>query len=317
MAYRRFETKWIYLVKTLSQKVFKIVYIKNEGKFNENTYLIDGIPLFGAQESVAVYAIENEGETMLIDTSFSLMARRIILKLKEFGIYPAQKILLTHSHFDHIQGVNRLKRLMKDVDIKVFASSNAIKHLKSPNFMNDPFEAKVKPFESAIPLNEGDTIDLNGLELKILNFFGHTMDSIAVFDKKNKNIFVGDAIMNKRKDYYQGTFMPPEFHEPELLTTFQKLRNINNQLDSISLSHYGVWTGKDFKQIVKDMEEVHFSTKNAIINWYNENPSLNYIAKKYIDTFTPNANRYRGKNIELLEGTMSWFLEGLRRSGII
>ncbi len=297
--------------------MIKIVYINNEGKFNENAYLIDGIPLFGAQESVAVYAIENEGETMLIDASFSLMARRIILKLKEFDIYPAQKILLTHSHFDHIQGVNRLKRLIKDVEIEVFASSNAIKHLKSPNFMNDPFEAKVKPFEGTIPLNEGDTIDLNGLELKILNFFGHTLDSIAVFDKKNKNIFVGDAVMNKRKDYYQGTFMPPEFHETELLTTFQKLRDISVELDSISLSHYGVWTGEDFKQLVNDMEEVHFSTKNAIIKWYKENPSSNYIAKKYIDTFTPNANRYRGKNIELLEVTMSWFLEGLRRSNFI
>jgi len=297
--------------------VIKIVFINTEGKFNENTYLIDGLPLFGAQGSIAVYAIENEGETMLIDASFSLMARRIIFKLKEFDIYPAKKILLTHTHFDHIQGVKRLKRLMKDVDVEVFASSNAIKRLKKPNFMNDPFEAKVRPFEYAIPLNEGDIIDLNGLELKVLNFFGHTMDSIAIFDKKNKNIFVGDAIMNKRKDYYQGTFMPPDFHESELLATFKKLRDISNDLDSISLSHYGVWTGDDYRQIVKDMEEVHFSTKNAIIKWYKENPSLNYIAKKYIETFTPNANRYRGKNIELLEGTMSWFLEGLRRSGFI
>jgi len=297
--------------------VIKIVFINTEGKFNENTYLIDGIPLFGSQGSVAVYAIENEGETMLIDTSFSIMARRIISKLKEFDIYPVQKILLTHTHFDHIQGVNRLERLMKDVDIEVFASSNAIKHLKKPNFMNEVFEAKVKPFEDATPLNEGDIIDLNGLELKVLNFFGHTMDSIAVFDKNNRNIFVGDAIMNKRKDYYQATFMPPDFHEPELLATFQKLRDISNELDSISLSHYGVWTGEDFKQIVKDMEEVHFNTKNAIIKWYKENPSLNYIAKQYLATFTPNTDRYKGNDIEELEETMSWFLEGLKRSGLI
>ena len=109
--------------------MIKIVFINTEGKFNENTYLIDGIPLFGAQGSVAVYAIENEGETMLIDTSFSLMARRIIFKLKEFDIYPAKKILLTHTHFDHIQGVKRLKRLMKDTD-KII--SNQVKN--SPDF---------------------------------------------------------------------------------------------------------------------------------------------------------------------------------------
>jgi len=299
--------------------VIKIVYINTDGKFNENTYLIDGLPLFGMQGSIALYAIENEGETLLIDSSLSLMARKIILKLKEFGIYPAQKLslLLTHSHWDHTLGVKRLKRLMKDVEIEVFASSNAIKHLKNPDFMNEPFEVKVNPIDNVTSLNDGDIIDLNGLELKVLNFFGHTMDSISIFDKKNKNIFVGDAIMNKRKNYYQATFMPPEFNESELLKTFQKLRDISNELDSIALSHYGVWTGDDFKQIVKDMEEVHFRTKNAIINWYKENPSSNYIAKKYRETFTPNAIRYKGKNIELLEGTMSWFLEGLRRSGFL
>ncbi len=168
--------------------MIKIVYINTDGKFNENTYLIDGLPLFSMQGSIALYAIENEGETLLIDSSLSLMVRKIILKLKEFGIYPAQKLslLLTHSHWDHILGVKRLKRLMKDVEIEVFASSNAIKHLKNPDFMNEPFEVKVNPIDNVTSLKEGDIIDLNGLELKVLNFFGHTMDSISILIGKIK-----------------------------------------------------------------------------------------------------------------------------------
>ena len=120
--------------------------------------------------------------------------------------------------------------------------------------------------------------------------------------------------MNKPNyEFYKPTFMPPDFHEPELLTTFQKLRDIRNELDSICLSHYGVWTGEDFKQIVNEMEDVHFKTKNAIIKWYKENPSLNYIATKYLDTFIPKADKFRDEEFEFLEFKMSMLLEGLKR----
>ena len=79
--------------------------------------------------------------------------------------------------------------------------------------------------ENVILLNEGDFIDLSGLKLEVLNFFGHTNDAIALMDRKNRNIFVGDAILNKTSIYYvQAVFMPPDFHESELLQTFNKLR---------------------------------------------------------------------------------------------
>ncbi|KKL83735.1 hypothetical protein LCGC14_1971740, partial [marine sediment metagenome] len=190
-----------------------MVFINKEGKFNDNCFLIDGF-LFGAPNSLALYVIENNGTRMLIDTSTPDQAKRIIKKLKEYDVYPIHKILLSHAHWDHTAGVNELKALMNDVDIEVLASDNALDNLKNPAAMNDVFEATVEPVEEVTLLKEGDTIDLNGQKLEVFNFFGHTMDSIALFDERNRNIFTGDAIINKSGyTYVQPTFMPPEFNE--------------------------------------------------------------------------------------------------------
>ncbi|MFX1385657.1 MAG: MBL fold metallo-hydrolase [Promethearchaeota archaeon] len=294
-----------------------MVFINKEGKFNENTWLIDGY-LFGEMGSLSMYIIENNGTRMMIDASEKASVPKIIEKLKEFEIYPIHKIFLTHSHFDHIDGVHELKKLIKDTKIEVLASENAIKNLKNPNNINEAFAAKTEPIKGVIPLKDNQIIDLNGLELKALNFFGHTMDSIALFDKKNKNIFTGDAIIDKSSIYYfQPTFMPPDFHEEELLKTFQRLRNMKDELNSISLAHYGVWTDEDFDQIINSMEELHFATKDSIIKWYKENPSYNYLALKFHEKFIPKSKIIKLGYIEVLERNMEWLVEGLKRSGFI
>ncbi len=297
--------------------MFLLVYINKEGKFNENSWLIDGY-LFGGKGSLSIYIIENDGIRLMIDASEKTTVPKIIEKLKEFKIYPIHKIFLTHSHFDHVDGVHEFKKLIKDVDIEVLASENAIENLKNPNNLNEVFATETEPIEGVVPLKDNEIIDLNGLELKVLNFFGHTMDCIALFDKKNKNIFTGDAIIDKSSIYYfQPTFMPPDFHESELLKTFQKLRNMRDELNSISLAHYGVWTDDDFEQIIDSMEELHFATKDSIIKWYKENPSYNYLALKFHEKFIPKSKIIKLGYIEVLERNMEWLVEGLKRSGFI
>ncbi|MFX1320156.1 MAG: MBL fold metallo-hydrolase [Promethearchaeota archaeon] len=294
-----------------------MVYINKEGKFNANTWLIDGY-LFGQKGNLSLYIIENDGIRLMIDASEKAAVPKIIEKLKKFEIYPIHKIFLTHSHFDHVDGVHELQKSMKDTKIEVLASENAIENLKNPNNMNEVFAAKMEPIEDVIPLKDNEIINLNGLELEVLNFFGHSMDSIALFDKKNMNIFTGDAIIDKSSIYYfQPTFMPPDFHETELLKTFQRLRSMKNKLNSISLAHYGVWTEEDFEQIVNSMEELHFATKNSIIKWYKENPSFNYLALKFHETFTPKSKIIKYGNIGFLERQMEFFVDSLKRSGFI
>ncbi len=293
-----------------------MTHINSEGKINDNSYLVDAW-LFRVEKNLSLYVIENEGEKVMIDAGVSISARKVVNKLKELGLFPIQKIILTHSHWDHFEACSKLEKLMKN-EIEVYASEKAIENLKNPEVMNDVFDIKVAPIEGVIPLKEGDIIDLKGFELEILNFFGHTMDSIAVLDRKNKNIYPGDAILDKPdRDTFIPAFMPPAFNENELLKTFQTLRDLKDELNSISLAHSGVWTEEDCDKFITDMEEIHFKTKNAIIEWYSENQEPGYIAKQYRNTFIPNSTVHTEEHIAGLELLISWFLNGLKLAGFI
>lgn len=292
-----------------------MVFIDTEGKFNDNTYLIDAI-LFRMPHDLSLYVIENQGSRMLIDTGSSFESAKIARKLKEFNLLPIHKVILTHSHWDHIQGYRKLKN--KIGEFETLASEKAIDNLKNPKKMNEPFQINVEPIENVVGLKEGDIIDLEGLELEVFNFFGHTQDHIALLDRKNKSIFTGDAIMCKYdKDTFRPTFMPPDFNESELLKTFNKLQDIKDELQSISMAHFGVWKDEELDLIIDKMEEVHFTTKNAMIEWYGENPDIKYITSKYHDRFIPNSKKHTKENLQGLQLPISWHIEGLKTSGSI
>lgn len=271
----------------------------------------------GMQKFLSIYVIENNGMRVMIDVGQTSTARKLVKKIKDFGLYPIHKIVLTHSHWDHAQGISKLHSLMKDTDVDVLASKSAVENLKNPEKMIKGYEGFEvgPPFEDVIPLTEGNIIDINGLELEVLNFFGHTMDSIGLFDKKNKNIFIGDAIsMRLDQDAFFVPLMPPDFHEEELLKTFNKLKGMKDQLNSISIAHFGVWKDNHFEQILNEMEDLYFRAKNSLIEWYNENPSIEYITSKYCKTLIPNSKFWNERAFVFMVNMM---INGLKLSGLI
>ena len=296
--------------------MIKIVIINSEGKFGDNYYLIDGMTM-GLPKFLSIYVIENNGMRLMIDVGETLKVRTIIKKLKDFGLYPIHKIVLTHSHWDHAQGLSKMNKFMKDLDVEILASENAIDNLRHPDKMVDGFGGiNLNPFEDEVtPLKEGDIIDLNGLELEIMNFFGHTMDSIGLFDNTNKNLFAGCAAINRLdQDAFFVPLMPPDFHEQELLKTFNKLRDIRSELNSISLSHFGVWKDKHFEQILDEMEDLYFKVKDSLIEWYNENPSIDFITSKYCRTLIPNS-KFWNENFFVV--IIEMMINGLKLSGFL
>lgn len=292
-----------------------MTFIQSEGKFNENSYLIDGL-YTGTPGTLALYVIEHEGERLLVDTGTPDVFPKVYRKLLHLGLDPIHKILLTHSHADHVAATHRFRKFFKDVE--VFASARAIKNLKHPERMNAVLGEECKPVLKVNPLVEGDIIDLNGLELKVYDFFGHTQDSIAIFDEKNKNIFVGDTILDKYDpNSYNPTFFPPDFKEDALLSTFNKLRVLRHKLSSISLAHYGVWTGEDFHHIVDQMQPIHEQARDALIEWHASGLPLEEVTAKYREVFIPDSNFFKAGNLYGLKMIIEWLLIGLKMAGMI
>jgi len=190
--------------------------------------------------------------------------------------------------------------------------------LKNPDKLNKDFGYNVNPIDNVTPLKEGDIIDVNGLKLEIMNFFGHTQDSIAILERKNKNIFVGDAIIDRfDPETAIPEFVPPDFIESEILKTFEKLRSLKSEFNSVCLANFGVWKDDDFFETLNKMEVFHFDTKESILKWYNENPSLKYITLKYHEKFTPDSKVHTKDNIRGLELLIALLIKGLKATGDI
>lgn len=185
---------------------------------------------------------------------------------------------------------------MEGEDVEILAHENALGILKDPEEMNKFFEYKVEPIENVTPLKENDTIDLNGFELTICEFFGHTQDSIGVYDKVHKNIIVGDAIMDHiDNETYFPVLFGPHFDEQSLLNSFDKLQGMKDQLESISLAHFGVYSGDDFQSFLDGLKAKYFNAKDSIIKWYNENPDADYVTEKYQEHIIPNSKIFPKK----------------------
>jgi glyoxylase-like metal-dependent hydrolase (beta-lactamase superfamily II) len=294
-----------------------MVHIREEGKFNENAYLLDG-EFLKTEKTLALYVIESNGKRLMIDTGEALSARKMVKKLKKFDIFPIQQVLLTHAHWDHIQALPKINRLIKDVELEVFAHENALDVLQNPERMNEFFGYHVKPIEDVNPLTEGDIIELNGLKLKIHEFFGHTQDSIALEDLKNRILYVGDAILDRiDKNTYVPVLFGPDFDEESLLDSFQKLRDMRGQVDGIALAHYGVWKGDDLDKFLEEMEDLYFKAKETLIKLYNENPSLEYITKGYHDKLIPNSEIFSEDKLMGLQWNIQQNIDTMKAAGFI
>ena len=126
--------------------------------------------------------------------------------------FPPDYVILTHSHWDHSQGIPTFRNKAKEVQksFETFASEKAIPLLEDQSY-NEVL--KLKQFENikdVSPLKEGDIINLDGINLKVIDVPGHNTDHIALLDENNKNIFLGDSIGIKVGDKaFLSPIMPP------------------------------------------------------------------------------------------------------------
>jgi glyoxylase-like metal-dependent hydrolase (beta-lactamase superfamily II) len=287
--------------------------IREEGKVNEDTTLID-IKMFGVPKITAIYAIES-GKKCLVDAGTHTEARKIFRQLKELDFFPPDKIVLTHSHWDHCQAIPFLnqKAMKEGKEIEIYASKNAIPNLKDQSY-NEVFGTG--PFNNIeaeiIPLKEGDTIDLDGISLKIFETPGHMTDSLAILDEKNRNLFIGDTLGDKISDnVFVPPCMPPFWDKDAYLKTIDKIKRIN--YETISLPHFGLVYGEEAKRILD--ESIENLNKWWIFLEQNINnlDDIPYMIENVLPEVIPKAELDRFP-LKLKEAVIFWISEGFKKS---
>jgi len=139
--------------------------------------MIRQIPIKGFDNNFS-YFIEKGKDIAVVDPGD---VGHLISEIKLDGLN-VKMILLTHSHFDHVSGVNEM---IEHFGVPVYIHKNAVKKLNVKDNMT-------------IFLEDGEVLNLSGLPIKVLHTPGHIDDAVCFYIKEDGHLITGDTLFVER-----------------------------------------------------------------------------------------------------------------------
>ncbi len=174
---------------------------------------------------------EDDGLTV-VDTNMGGNAPRILTAAQNLGL-PIKRIVLTHSHLDHVGSLDALHALVPEAEVLV--SEREARFLKGERVLDS---AEQKPGAKlrggyttckTVPtrlLYDGDTVG----SLRVVASPGHTPGHITLFDPRDGTLVAGDAFQTQAGVAVAGQVRPlfplPAFatyHGPTALESARRL----------------------------------------------------------------------------------------------
>ena len=155
---------------------------------------------FNHWEKAVSYLLIGKTKAALFDTGMGYGdIKKEVEKITDLPV----EVFLTHSHWDHIGGMNQFEKihiLDNDFELKSLKkgfSSKEVNELTNGLLFKDPFnirEYEVKGREEVLKINDNDNVLIGDLKLKVISTPGHTPGSACYFSEKLNVLFSGDLI---------------------------------------------------------------------------------------------------------------------------
>lgn len=218
----------------------------------------DRLWYLGREES-GIYLLEGNISSLIISGGMSYLAPLVLSQMHDFRIDETKigKLLILHSHFDHVGLAPFLKR--RYPDLQAYASSRAWEILHMPKGIEtinrfsriitermgltgslEGYDLEWRDDVSGVAISEGATIDLGGMSVQILDTPGHSSCSISAYAPELRALFPSDG----GGIPYGEIILPAgnsNFTNYQL--SLEKLRTL--PVDIFCADHYGYVTGRE------------------------------------------------------------------------
>jgi glyoxylase-like metal-dependent hydrolase (beta-lactamase superfamily II) len=258
----------------------------------------DHLWYFGRKES-GVYLLEGNNESMIISGGMSYIVPQVLRQLKEFCITTERitKLLILHSHFDHVGIVPFFKQLLPDLEI--LASRRAWEILSMPKAvetvnefsrlvaermgMADAYSGYDLDWRNGLhgtPVREGDCINLGDMEVLILETPGHSSCSISAYVPRLKALFPSDSggIPLKQTILTSGNSNFTKFQQ-----SLEKLQSLDVHI--LGADHFGYITGEEATRFIADTIDAANRFRAAVEACYRRTRDIDIAARELIGSF--------------------------------
>lgn len=296
--------------------------IRQAGKIAEGLWYL-------GREEAGVYLLEGNDCSILINGALSCVLPDVLRQMQAFGLDAAKikKFLILHSHFDHIGIVPYFKRTFPDIE--VLASRRAWEILAMPKAIDiankfskivaekigaakgiEKYDLDWRDDVTGRALVEGDTIDLGGKKLAIMETPGHTACSISAYEPGLKSLFASDAMGIPYRDIVFPSANTDFTQFQQSLERFKPLK-----ADYICADHYGYITGEEAshftamtieeaRRMRAEMEDIYRSkgdldtaAKAITEEFYRRNPDY-FISADILEGVFRQIVKYLAKNMQ-------------------
>lgn len=266
--------------------------IRKPGKVHDRIWFL------GREES-GVYLLEGNDGSMMVSGGMSYIVSDIIRQFEEFRIDESRikKLLILHSHFDHVGIIPFFKR--RNPEMEIYGSEraweilqmdkailtinefsrNVAKRMKKED-VTSAYDLEWRNDVSGKTIREGDRIDLGGLEVLILETPGHSSCCIAAYIPKLKALFPtdGGGIPFDQTIVTSGNSNYTKYQQ-----SLERLKDL--KADYYCADHYGYVIGEEAREFISKSIEMAKKTRTQMEEAYRFSQDIDGAARKIISSF--------------------------------
>lgn len=186
------------------------------------------------------YLVEKDGDCLIVDPGHDSPQLDDFIKDKSI-----KYILLTHGHFDHIGGLEKVqkataaKTVIHELDAEMLRDGNKSGH-------TDFYIRPQTPMQADIKLKGGETLPFGKGSIAVMHTPGHTHGSVVYIFEEDKVIFTGDTLFKLsvgRTDFCDGDVRENSRKEMESIKKISELHG-----DYVIYPGHGESTNLDYER---------------------------------------------------------------------